>query len=191
MSRFIDVKITGISELLHHRFVFSDEKETAAKKKTGKPDYSQAWKTSLYWNAETGVYQPAEHLEPCMVQAAVNFQIVGKGKKTYKSLFRSTVFIRPALISHHMKGTPDKLLENGCFKINKSRVNVQKAAVERLRPEFAIGWQLSFEIEVLDPQVPDDVVQQVLEHGGRFVGIGDYRPKFGRFSIASFKPREK
>lgn len=35
--------------------------------------------------------------------------------------------------------------------------------------------------------VPASVVLEILEDAGRRVGIGDYRPKFGRFQVVRFE----
>jgi hypothetical protein len=96
--RTISVKIQGVSPLLQHRYVFSDEKEESAKKRSGKKDYSEEWKAALYWDNKLGVVQPGVHLEAAMIKAAVNFLIPGKGKKTYKDLFKCAVFVTPEFI---------------------------------------------------------------------------------------------
>jgi hypothetical protein len=184
--RSVKAKIQGISPLLQHRYVFTDEKEGAAKKKSGKRDYSEEWKLALYWDNALGVMQPATHLEAAMIKAAVNFQIVGRGKKTYKDLFKSAVFVAPDYIPHGLKGSKESLVEEGKITIDKRLVRVSNSGVERLRPMLK-NWSLEFTIEIHDEQISADTVHQVLEHAGRYVGIGDFRPKFGRFSVISFE----
>lgn len=182
----IKVKIQGISPLLQHRYVFVDEKEEDAKRRSGKKDYSGEWKKALYWDDKLGVIQPGVHIEAAMIKAAVSFQIPGKGKKTYKDLFKSAVFVSPDYIPHGLKGSPEDLVKKGKITIDRRLVRVNNSGVERLRPLFK-DWALEFTIEVHDDQISDDTVQQILEHAGRYVGIGDYRPKFGRFSVAKFE----
>ncbi|MBI5788545.1 MAG: hypothetical protein HZA78_06810 [Candidatus Schekmanbacteria bacterium] len=182
----VNVKVQGISPLLQHRYVFTDEKEEAAKKRSGKKDYSEEWKSALYWDNELGVIQPAGHLEAAMIKAAVNFQIVGKGKKTYKDLFKSAVFVSPDYIPHGLKGSKEDLVQEGRLTIDKRLVRVNNSGVERLRPMLK-NWLLEFMIEIHDEQISADTVHQVLEHAGRYVGIGDFRPKFGRFSVVKFE----
>jgi hypothetical protein len=172
----INVKIRGIVPLLQHRYVFKDELDEKATKKTGCKDYSDEWKKSLYYDEKIGIYQPASHIESAMIKAAVNFQIPGKGKKTYKDLFKSAVFVSPECIPHNKK-EPDF--------IDKRLVRVNGSGVERLRPAFK-DWILEFNIQVYDEQLDNDVVLQVLTHAGRFIGIGDFRPRYGRFSIEKF-----
>jgi hypothetical protein len=174
--QIINVKIRGIVPLLQHRYVFKDEQEGMTQKKTGAKDRSEEWKKSLYIDDKIGIYQPAAHIEGAMIKSAVNFQITGKGKKTYKDLFKSAVFVSPDCIPHNKK-EPDF--------IDKRLARVNGSGIERLRPAFR-DWLLEFNIQVLDEQIDKDVVLQILTHAGRFVGIGDFRPRYGRFAIEKF-----
>jgi hypothetical protein len=182
----ISVKIQGISPLLQHRYRFADEIEESAKKRSGKKDYSLEWKSALYWDDLKGIVQPATHLEGAMIKAATSFIIPGRGKKTYKDLFRSAVFVSPDFIPHGLKGTPEKLVEQGKIVIDRRLVRVNNSGVERLRPMLK-DWTLEFTIEIQDDQIAKDVVKQILEHAGRYIGIGDFRPKYGRFTITRFE----
>ena len=173
----IGVKVRGIAPLLQHRYVFKDEMETKTTRKSGSRDYSEEWKTAMYFDKAVGVYQPASHIEGAMIKAAVNFLVTGKGKKTYKDIFKGAVFVSPDMIPHN-KQEPDF--------IDKRLVRVNNSGVERLRPGFK-DWVLEFNIQILDDQIDPDVVLQVLTHAGRFVGIGDFRPRHGRFVVEKFE----
>jgi len=48
-------------------------------------------------------------------------------------------------------------------------------------------WSLDFTLEVNDDRIDSDVVKQILETAGMQIGIGAYRPRFGRFEVTSFK----
>lgn len=181
-----NVEIKGIAPLLQHRYLFKDEKDQMAKKSAGRKDYSSEWKTAMYWDDTIGMYEPSNHLEGAMQKAASNFQIPGKGKKTYKDLFKSSVFVTPENIQFGLNGSPDKLVESGKLHIHRALVRVNRAGVERLRPMLK-SWSLSFELQVLEDQIEPDAVKQILEYAGRYVGIGDYRPKYGRFTVSKLK----
>ena len=182
------VTIEGLSPLLQHRYIFKDEIEASSKKRSGAVDYSEEWKKALYWDKKEGLYQPATHIEGCLIKAAVNFQITGRSKKTYKDLMKSVVFVKPDIISYGYKEkTPEALLESGKIAIHKSTAVVQRNRIERLRPMLPIGWKLQFVIEVFDDQLLKDALIEILNYGGRFVGIGDFRPRYGRFSVVKFQ----
>lgn len=174
----LSVKIIGIVPLLQNRYEMTPaEDDNKALRKVGVPNRKDDWKKALYINDEIGIYQPAAHIEGAMIKAAVNFQIVGKGKKTYRDLFKSSVFVSPEFIPHG-KPEPDF--------IDRRLVRVNNSAVDRQRPGFK-NWALEFEIQVMEDQINKEVVRQVLEHAGRQVGIGDFRPRYGRFAIERFE----
>ena len=68
------------------------------------------------------------------------------------------------------------------------RVVVQRSGVTRTRPAMRSGWKATFIFLVQTPQyiAPDDL-QAVITQAGLLVGVGDFRPTFGRFAISSFK----
>lgn len=181
----VNVKIQGLVPLLQHRYIFKDELEEDAKRRSGKKDFSLEWRTALYYDETIGVYQPSSHIEGALIKAATSFLIPGRGKKSYKDLFKSAVFVSPEYIPHGLKGSPDQLKAEQKLLIDRRLVRVNNSGVERLRPMIK-NWSLEFNIEIADDQISKDTVQQVLEHAGRYIGIGDFRPKYGRFTIAKF-----
>jgi len=86
-----------------------------------------------------------------MVTAAVNYKIQGRRGKTYKDLFRATVFVSPEQIRHGIK-VPEELTTDGDqpLYLDMRPVVISRARVVRIRPAFKPGWKLDFEIEVLD-----------------------------------------
>lgn len=190
MSYNIQTQIQGISPLLQHRFPIPtyEEMSTGGKAVRGERDFSQEWRKALYVNAQDEVYQPAIHIESAMVKAAVNFKIQGRRGKTFKDLFRGNCFIAPEEIPHGIKNPQE--LDTDADKplyLDLRPVVVQRARVVRIRPAFKVGWTLDFEIEVLDDQIPVNVVQEVLTLAGKTIGVGDFRPKFGRFRVTQFQ----
>jgi hypothetical protein len=185
----IDVKVRGVAPLLQHRFPMPDLKDMSkgGKIQTGATDYSQEWRAYFYSTPGGELYQPASHLEAAMVKAAVNFKITGRRGKTYKDLFLSAVFVAPEEILHGLK-SPDELDTDGDKQLylDMRPVIVNRARIVRIRPAFKAGWELEFTIEVIDDQVAPELVHDVLNLAGKTVGIGDYRPKFGRFMVTRF-----
>lgn len=72
--------------------------------------------------------------------------------------------------------------------LDQRRVVVQRSGITRIRPAFLAGWRASFELQVLTPEYisPADLLD-VLTNAGRLVGIGDFRPTYGRFQIVQFE----
>lgn len=189
----IDVSVEGIAPLMQHRYPLPDFEDLSkgGKKRTGETDYSQEWREYLYVTSDGEIYQPATHFDGAMVKAAAGYKIQGQRGKTYKDLFKGNVFCSPDSILHGTKA-PESLDTDGDKRLylDVRPVVVQRARVVRVRPCFKTGWKLDFEITVLDDQIPANVVNEVLTLAGRTVGIGDFRPRFGRFMVTKFEVKK-
>lgn len=192
----INASVQGTAGLLQHAFGQSqlDTLQENAKRQTGTPDYSLEWMTTMYVTRSGYLYQPASHIEGALQRAASGFKQKGKGGKTWKDAVKAYCYVLPDEIPHLLNGeqipapTAD-LIKNPTEQLSVSimRVKVQRAAVARSRLLIAPGWQLAFTMQIQDDQLRPDVVQAVLEEAGRAVGIGDYRPRYGRFLVTSFE----
>lgn len=185
----IDVKVRGVAPLLQHNFPMPDlaSMSKGGKVQTGSQDYTKEWQGYFYANGD-GIYQPAAHFEGAMVKAAVNFKIQGKRGKTFKDLFRAAVFVTPEEIPFGIP-VPEELDTDGDkpLYLDMRPVVVNRARVVRIRPAFKSGWELEFVIEVIDDSVSPELTQDVLSLAGKTCGVGDFRPKFGRFSVVRFE----
>ncbi len=186
----VDVTIKGDAPLIQHRFPVPElaSMTKGGTKQTGAKDYTEEWREYLYVTKEKQIYQPATHIEGALVKSSVNFKITGKRGKTYKDLFRAAVFVMPEEILHGVD-EPDQLDTDADKRLylDMRPVVVQRARIVRIRPTFSPGWPLDFQIEVIDDQINETLLQDVLTLAGKTVGIGDYRPKFGRFSVVKFE----
>lgn len=183
----VKVSVEGISPLMMNRFA-EEKAEDVIKRVTG-VRVPEDIAVALYILPDGKIYQPATHIEGAFIKAAADFKITGKGKKTYKDLAKSTIFVEPDAIIHEIQ-------EYGIDK--RPVVNpTTRGRVIRARP-ILNKWSLSFRIKVLDDQFPREVVKSILDHAGARVGVGDYRPRFGRFMVTMFevesneeKPKEE
>jgi len=176
MSYEVKVKIEGVSPLMQHRFSQEEDIAEPRTATSGEIDYSKEYEKALYRDEKGEIYQPAAHIEGAIVRAAGDFKVKGKRGKSYKEVAKAAIVVEPFAIPHLVQK----------FVIDQRRVRVQKAAVMRSRPRFD-RWGLEFRIIVGDDQLALDVLQCIVEHAGKYYGIGDYRPKYGRFRIVEFK----
>lgn len=191
----INASVRGTAGLLQHAFGQTSMAtlQESAKRQTGTPDYSLEWLTTMYVTRDGWLYQPASHIEGAMQKAAAGFKMKGKGGKTWKDAVKAYAYITPDEVLHLRNGQcvpapTAELLQNPTdyLSVSVMRVKVQRAAVARSRLLIAPGWELAFTIEVHDEQLRPDVLQAVIEEAGRAVGIGDYRPRYGRFEVTGF-----
>jgi hypothetical protein len=178
MEQVLEVEVRGIAPLLMHRY---PEENGAPKstRRTGAPNWESEAESAKYVLPDGTLYQPSTHIEGALIKSASNFLIAGRGKRTYKDLIKGALVVLPEAIPHvHRDHKVDARLV-----VNPST----RGRIMRYRPRLD-RWSLAFTIHILDEQLSTETVQQILDHAGRYVGIGDYRPKFGRFTVAKFGP---
>lgn len=127
---------------------------------------------------------PAQNLKAAISDAAKRIADPSSPRKSARDLFRAGILVfgdsDGGQFSSFQKTEPDYL--------DKRKVNVQRAAVPRTRPAFKDGWELSFVIEIMaSDHINVDMLHRALSDAGRFNGLGDYRPDFGRFRIDTFE----
>jgi hypothetical protein len=169
----VEVEIEGTAALLQHKMPEQDV--NAPLRKTRQSDVEDP-KDFLYTDGKR-IVQPATHIERALVQVASAFKMVGRGKKTYKDAAK-TIIVMPELIPHKVQ----KWVPYTAAVVIPST----KGRVNRIRPRFD-AWKIEFEIQFDADIIPTEVVKQMLETAGTTVGIGDWRPRFGRFMVTSFK----
>lgn len=185
----LDVTIRGVAPLLQCRYPVPDlaTLSKGARQVTGAPDYTEEWRDKLYVTSDDELYEPSSHIEAAMIAAAANFKIAGRRGKTYKDLFKAAVFVSPEMVPHGLKA-PDTLDTDADKRLylDVRPVVINRSRIVRIRPAFKAGWTLAFTIDVIDDQIAQELLHDILTLAGRTVGIGDYRPKFGRFQIVRF-----
>jgi len=171
------VAIKGIVPLLHHKFTVSAERH-------GRQIYEpkEEAQKCLYLNKEGVPIQPAVHIEGAIIKAAREFKM--KGRKTYSDFCKSSILITPREI-------PFDDEQAGQWVVDEQPVVINRARVPCWRPRWD-EWSFHFTIRNLQPSMMDDLtLRKILEYAGSFVGIGDFRPKFGRFEVVEFEPISK
>ena len=150
------------------------EEEGKRKKKTyGVEDA----KKRLYFDEDGNKVFPSLYISAVLREAGKNFKY--EGKKSYMQMIRAMIRVNPTWI----KITPQ---EN---EVYESFVRIPPrtgARVKAYRPLFK-NWSATFEITILDDDIAPEQIKEILQYGGSFFGIGDRRPEFGQFEVASFE----
>lgn len=173
----IRVKISGVSPLLLHSAAGMLTKEEGTTKKDNQYIPEEDAAKANYFDATIGCYVPSSHVEACMREAAKNFK---QGKSNYKTTIISSVFCEQDRIPLN-KQTWDE--------IDRRVVVVQRNRIVRSRPRYN-DWALEFILQYDEARITPKVLQNILTEGGAIKGIGDHRPKFGRFKIEEFEEVE-
>jgi len=184
----VDVTIRGAAVVLFHRWQ-SDSVDAKAKAAKG----SKAKKTddveSYVWrNADNQICLPGVYLRGSMVDprngAAKYRQDPRSPRKSALDLYRAGIVALTELAPIY--NADGEIAETWDY-LDRQRVVVQRSGVTRERPAFYPGWTASVSLLVLTPSyIPPTSLYECLSDAGRLVGVGDYRPTFGRFQIDRF-----
>ena len=169
-------KLTGNSALLMQN-VHSMNKSRP--KKISHADWERTdefFQSKMYLEGKQIAFPPRV-MKRLLIEAAKKaYTILGlkNGKASYKQLIESLVFIPEATRTN-------KKIED--CEYDEQFVTVSSSKVLRVRPRIE-GWTAKLNIMVLDPSLlPLDILDEIVEFAGAFLGLGDYRPDYGRFSV--------
>ena len=166
----INVKIKGTAPLLLHKFA-TEEKTSSRAKKVYVPE--EEAEKACYRNEQGQVFIPSTHFKGAMIKSAVDFKF--QGKKTYKEYIKSGIFIE----ENEIILTPQE------YTISNMPVVIARSRIMRSRPEFK-KWECEFTMEIADEALDFRIVKEILEMAGKYKGVGDFRPEYGRFEVVGF-----
>ena len=129
----------------------------------------------LYLNAKKQVILPTRVLEAHIAEGARKTK---EGKQALAGMFVDTdgvlAYAGGPLSVAQILDSPEHQL--------RLSVVVGQAKVMRVRPFFKT-WSASFQVSILEEMVTLSMLKTWLTNGGNFVGIGDYRPRYGRYEV--------
>jgi hypothetical protein len=129
---------------------------------------------SLYLDPAIGPYVPGENIARCLIDGA---RITRAGKKVERGVFVSSD-VNP--LSYSGPRDSDGLWADENFRLAAS-VKVGTQRVMRTRPIFR-QWRTQAE-GILDPaELSLEEFRQIVTRAGQVVGLGDWRPRYGRFT---------
>lgn len=180
----VQITLTGTAPYLQHNIRLANPldpiaramKEVSGKRKKTDEDHARLarleFEGGLYINA-AGVYVPGVSIEKSLVEGA---RITRQGKQIERGLF---VTDNEVPLIYDGPSTADALWADEDYR-SVLAVKVGTSRVMRTRPMFR-QWAVEVTAEV-DPALLNlDTVQAIATDAGSMVGIGDYRPRYGRY----------
>jgi hypothetical protein len=174
----IEVTIEGSADLLMHRWNCEAVAEKASAAKGSKAKKTDNIESYVYRNDEGEICLPGEYLRGAIIGAAKFRQDPRSPRKSAMDLFKAAIVALTPLAS---LGTKEWDYEDA------RRVTVQRAGITRIRPAMKTGWKCSFIFMVTLPEyVSPSLLNEVVSAAGRLIGVGDFRPTYGRFQVTKF-----
>ena len=175
----VAVTLRGSADLLFHRWSCEAVAEKAAAAKRLQRQKTDNIESYVYRDDAGFICLPGEYLRGAIIGAAKFRQDPRSPRKSAMDLFKAAIVVTTPLSS---LGTKEWDF------LDSRRVTIQRNGITRTRPAMRAGWEATFDLMILLPEYVDkDVLRETIESAGRLIGLGDFRPTFGRFGIVKYK----
>ncbi len=184
--RQIEVKLRGTCDLLMRADTLADPLHKAniahnkvlRKRAKTRDDLiflaESEWKNSLYLGEDGRIVIPALNVRACLISGA-------KLKNLDMAVKRGCFFdMRDIPLRYDGPADIQEMWESGDF-VDLRSVRVSTLKLMRYRPKF-FPWGIDFSVDYNPEIISDHDIQMCFENAGLYVGLGDFRPVFGRFS---------
>jgi len=186
MKTFICV-CQGLTPLLMHRFDEEVELEqTTRKVHIQRIDPREAAEKVAYRTADGHLFLPGSAIARMLREAGAAHKQRGSRKSLKYIMPAAVLVLEDQIVLRDIEGNP--LTE---FEVDSRAVVIPstKGRVMRHRPRLNL-WNIEFTLEVDDEMIDPTTVHQLIQEGGRKLGLLDYRPEkggaFGRFQATSW-----
>ena len=182
----VQVTIQGNAAILLHRYDPDAVEEKIKSKKGSKAKKTDNLESYVYRTDDGDIGIPGTYICGAIYNAAKNQQDPRSPRKQAVDLFKAGVVsltdVAPILTQGRTEGVKTWEYED------RRRAPLQRVAITRVRPAFRPGWRVTHLLRVILPEyISSDFLLQVIVDAGRFVGIADYRPTFGRFQVVNYE----
>ena len=175
----MSIEITGNSDILWHRWNCEAVEAKASAAKNSKAKKTDDLESYVWRNEHNELCLPGEYLRQAIIHAAKFKQDPRSPRKSAMDLYKAGLVSLTHLAS---LGSDNWDYEHKC------RVVIQRAAVNRIRPASKQGWKATINLMVLTPEYISEMdLHDTITTAGRLIGVGDFRPTFGRFGITKYE----
>ena len=177
-----NIQVVGTAPFLFHRWNVEAVEAKASAAKGSKAKKTDDIESYVYRDEFGVLANPGEAFRMAIITAAKYQQDPRSPRKSAMDLFKAGVVVLEELCTLGPKAWD---------YLDRRRVTIQRSGVTRSRPAMNTGWQASLTLQVLTPEyISPAKLNETLQQAGRLVGVGDFRPTFGRFQVVKFQVRE-
>lgn len=184
----LKLRIVGTSPLMMHSDKLANpllpetktHKELTGKRKKTDDDHvaiaRSEFVSGLYYTKQDGVFIPAQNFDATF-WAGAKLQKLGVHWRR-----GALVMTDRAKLLYDGPKTPEKLWEDARF-VDCRGVRVGAAKLMRYRPVFH-DWATELEVAINTDVINLEEAKKAITDAGALIGTCEYRPRFGRFSVA-------
>jgi hypothetical protein len=174
----VNMTLEGSASLLFHRWNCDAVEAKGAAAKGSAAKKTDDLESYVYRDEGGQLALPGEYVRQSIINAAKFKQDPRSPRKSAMDLFKAGVLNLTDLASLGV--------DTWDFE-DRRRVSIQRNGVTRVRPAMRAGWKAHFQFMVQTPEyIGVDLLRSVVDDAGRLVGVGDFRPTFGRFAVANW-----
>lgn len=186
MYKTLKIDVVGIAPLIMHNGQTANPlnkfakamKEVSGKRKKTEADFIEMarieFSAGLYMGPD-GPVIPSQMIEAAVVNGA-------RKSKDGKLVLAGVIVEKNATMLYDGPKTVQGLLDDERFRI-VSPVRIGQQKVMRTRPIFT-NWRAELEILFLDDILNERSLVTAVRNAGMYSGFGDWRPRYGRFTLA-------
>lgn len=180
-------QIQGVADILFNKML-EDELEPGSSaglkgRVSTEERVTEAWKRC--YKDENGVYLPGWNLKVCLIEGCKKSGIkVGRGSAA--SYLSASVFPDKVLYFVSDGGSIIPDVDNVHVTWGRRPPRTGGACMVR-RPMLNSGWLLDFTLTVVDDRRSPEEIHRSLVEAGMLVGLGSWRPEYGRFVITGWE----
>lgn len=183
MPYTVEFELWGTRPILFHSYNAQAVQAKATAKKNSKEKKEDNVESYVTRNESGEICIPAEYIRMSIIGAARYKQDPRSPRKSAMDLYKASVFYDEDMFPILSDGAPTKEWDY----LDQRRVVVQRSAITRVRPAFHKGWRCVVRLQCTEPgYISASELLDTLTIAGKSIGLGDFRPSFGKFQVSKY-----
>lgn len=182
------VTIEGTADILFHAWNCEAVAEKASARKGSAAKKKDDLESYVTRNAKGEICLPSSYVRASILNAAKFLQDPRSSRKSAVDLYKAAIVcLKPLSTFTTAAGETPKTWDYE----HRAHVTVQRAGITRCFPAFKEGWKAEMSLMCILPEyVSAKDLNAAIAQAGRLIGVGDFRPTYGRFQVVKFEVQE-
>ena len=177
-----EIELEGATDLLINKYSRELNKEKASVEKGKIPEWEeQNWKRKAYYDKGGNLILPDTYIIGSLGRGAFQSGLQLSKRKGRKTINKGFIDGNLLMEESPIIETQSELMAFDC------NVKINSATIMTIRPKIEKGWKVRFMLFDLNEMFSQEELERLFDYCGKFIGVGDWRPKFGRYAITKIK----